>query len=119
MDEVFSKNLSNSIYGVILGDTAAGVMCGVNYRLMSEKVETEELVIIATTDDYAENLIAGRTGLDPDLRAQFAQIVTSMKSSEAGRSLLAAMRSSKILDFVPYDASIETITESLLRQSQL
>ena len=114
--EVFTKNLSSSIHEVLLGEVDAGTMCGVNYELMSRKLDTGELKRIAVSDEYPENLIAARSSLDPATVARFAAVVTGMSGAEAGRAVLAGMRGMKIADFEPYDPAVEAITEKLLRQ---
>ena len=116
---VFTKNLSNSIHQVLLGDVDAATMCGVNFKLMSHKVDTRELKVIGYTDVYPENLIAARTGVDPDLLERFRQVVLAMPETERGRQVLAQMQRMKIRRFLPYDPAIEDITRKLLEQSGL
>lgn len=112
--EVFTKNLSNSIHKVLLGDINAASMCGVNYSLMRKKIDTKELVTIGVSDPYPENVIAARSNLGPEFIQQFRQVVTTMKNSAEGRGILALMHSMKIQDFLVYDAGIEDTTRKLL-----
>ena len=86
--EIFTKNLSNSIHQVLLGDVDAGTMCGVNYRLMSQKVDTGELRIIGASEAYPENLIAARPDLDPVLQNRIRTIIDDM-TSERRRAVSA------------------------------
>lgn len=116
--EVFTKNLSTSLHKVLLGDVAAGAMCGVNFRLMKEKIDTGELKTIAVSDDYPENVIAARKQLSPDLVKRFQQVVIDMSDTVKGRQALAKMHSMKIQRFIAYDARIEKITEKLLKQGE-
>ena len=116
--ELFTSNLSNTIYGVLLGDMAAGVMCGVNYRLMSEKIDTGELKILGVTGEYPENVIAVRADFDPQLANRFKDVVTAMKKDPAGRTVIKNMRGLKILDFVAYDEGIEQITRDLFKKGR-
>lgn len=116
--EVFTKNLTTSLHKVLLGDVDAGTMCGVNFRLMQKKIDTGELKIIATSDDYPENVIAYRKGLSPALVKRFQQIVLNMPNTEKGRQTLKLMYSMKILKFLPYDSSIEKMTEKLIKQGE-
>ncbi len=117
--ESFTKNLSNSIHGVLLGDYDAGTMCGVNYELMSEKIETGELMILAVSEAYPENVIGARPDLDDALINRFRTVVIAMEDESEGMAILDDMKSSKIKRFLPYDSSIEKITENLLEISRL
>jgi len=116
---VFTRNLSNSIHQVLLGDVDAATMCGVNFKLMSRKLDTRELKVIGYTDVYPENLIAARHGLDPALVMRFRQVVLAMPETEKGRQVLEKMRQMKIQRFLPYDPAIERITRKLLEQGGL
>ena len=118
-NEKFTKNLSNSLHGVLLGDYAAGTMCGVNYNLMSRKIETGELKIIAVSDEYPENVMGARKKLPAKLVENFKQGVLSMKDNPQGLKVLRDMRSMKIDSFVKYDAAMEKITEQLLATGKL
>ncbi len=118
-EEIFTKNLSNSIHQVLLGDVDAGTMCGVNYRLMSNKVDTGELKIIDVSDEYPENVIAARTDLEPALLSRIRDIITGMDKTPAGRAVLEQMRSMKIQRFLPYDPASAAMTGNLLEEAQL
>lgn len=113
--ETFTKNLSNSIHGVLLGDYDAAAMCGVNYKLMSKKIETGELRVIAISDDYPENLIGARSDLPPKLVEQFRNQLLTMTEIPEGKMLLGNMHSMKIKSFIKYDESMEDMTQDLLK----
>ena len=117
--EVFTKNLSNSIHKVILGDLNAGTMCGVNFKLMSKRVDSGELVIIDVSDEYPENVIAARSNLSKELTSKFQKIVTNMVNTEKGRKILDKMSDMKITKFLPYDPKVEQLTRDLLKQAKL
>lgn len=117
--EVFTRNLSSSIHKVLLKDTAAASMCGVNFRLMGEKVDTGELNIIAISDPYPENLIAARPALDPGLVRRFREAVANMPETPEGSEVLVRMSSMKVKRFVRYDPALETITRNMLEQAGL
>ncbi len=117
--EVFTKNLSNSIHGVLLGDYDAGTMCGVNFKLMSKKIETGELKIIGSSDAYPENVIGARSSLDKKTIQKFKQVLLDMPSHPEGKKLLKKMNSMKIQSFVKYDEASELITKELLREGKL
>jgi len=116
--EVFTKNLSNSIHGVLLGDYDAASMCGVNYKLMNKKIEMGELKIIAASDAYPENVIGARKGLSENIIEKFRQEVVSMEDSPDGVELLDKMASMKIMSFVEYDPSAEEMTKKLLEEGE-
>jgi ABC-type phosphate/phosphonate transport system substrate-binding protein len=118
-EEIFTKNLSNSIHQVLLGEIEAGTMCGVNYRLMSRKIDTGELKIIGVSDEYPENMIAARTDLEPVLLNSIRDIITGMEKTPEGSAVLKQMESMKIQRFLPYDQASAEITEKLLEEAQL
>ncbi len=117
--EVFTKNLSNSIHGVLLGDYDAATMCGVNYKLMSRKVETGELKVIAASDPYPENLIGARTTLPTDVINQFRSLLLDLPENPEGVELLDSMQSMKIKAFVKYDDKVEELTKQLIKTSHI
>lgn len=119
VEETFTKNLSTSIHKVLLKETGAASMCGVNFRLMGQKVDTGELKIIAVSDEYPENLIAARADLDPELVKRFRQVVVTMQDDPEGFGVLTGMTTMKIKRFLPYDPSMEDITRKLLEQAGL
>ncbi|GMQ87589.1 MAG: hypothetical protein BMS9Abin08_0794 [Gammaproteobacteria bacterium] len=117
--EIFTKNLSSSIHQVLLGDVEAGTMCGVNYRLMSQKIDTGELKIIGVSDEYPENLIAARADLEPVLLSRIRDIITGMDKTPEGSEVLEQMRSMKIQRFLPHDPASAALTGKLLEEAQL
>jgi len=119
IEEVFTKNLSNSIHGVLLGDYNAATMCGVNYKLMSAKIETGELKVLTVSDEYPENVIGAHTGLSPKLITDFRNTLLSIVDNPEGRELLNTMHSMKIKSFVAYDESMEEMTKDLIKAGHL
>ncbi len=98
--ETFTKNLSSSIHKVLLGDVSAGTMCGLNYKLMSKKVDSGELRIIAKSEEYPENMIGIRPEIPKKVRKVLAQIILGMPNDNEGKKVLAAMQGMKIKSFV-------------------
>ncbi len=119
LKETFTKNLSSSIHKVLLKDNASATMCGVNFDLMSKKMDMGELRIIAVSDPYPENVIAARSSLDAATIEKFKQVVINMKNTPEGKRLLASMYAMKIQEFIAYDPQIEKVTEKLMQQAQL
>ncbi|MDH5360402.1 MAG: phosphate/phosphite/phosphonate ABC transporter substrate-binding protein [Gammaproteobacteria bacterium] len=118
-NEEFTKNLSTSIHKVLIGDVKAGTMCGLNFRLMSKRMETGDLKIISETDKYPENVFGARNDLDSKLRQQIITIITGMSETDSGKLILKDMQDMKILDFVTYDEKIEDITRDLMTQAEI
>ncbi len=115
----FTKSLLNSIHGVLLGDYDAATMCGVNFKLMSHKIKTGDLKIIATSENYPENLIAARTGLPAGLVSRFHHQLLIMDKNKTGKQMLDKMRSMKIGSFVNYDIRMNDMTKKLLEVGHL
>ena len=118
--EMFTQNLSTSIHKVLLGDVKAATMCGLNFKLMSEKLDTGELKVIATSENYPEDVIGANPAMNADLRQRITRALIGMYDNEAGRKALAGMRELKVLKFVPYDATVtETVTRKLIREAKM
>ncbi len=117
--ESFTKNLSNTLHGVLLGDYDAGAMCGVNYKLMSKKIETGDLRIIAESDGYPEGLIGARSSVPEKQVLQFRSVLLHMIKNPAGKAVLKDMQGMKIKAFVEYDETMEASTEKLLKTGRL
>jgi len=117
--ESFTKNLTNTIHGVLLGDYDAGTMCGVNFKLMSKKIETGELEIIAKSEQYPENVLGARSDLSEKQQQQFRDVLLKMPADPAGKSILENMHKMKIRAFVEYDEAAEFTTEKLLKTGKL
>jgi len=117
--ELFTNNLTTSLHKVLLGDAAAATMCGVSFKLMSEKINTGELKIIGRSDDFAEDILAGRADLDAKLRDRIAETVLTMPDNAQGKQALARMRDLRVQQFVPYDKKSEQITRKLLLDARL
>lgn len=116
--ESFTKNLTSSIHKVLLGDVKAGTMCGLNYKLMSERVKMGDLKVISTSDDYPENVFGIRSDLPKKLRAQISDIIVGMNEDKKGREILTAMNGMKIQKFVSYDNTTENQTKKLLKDGE-
>lgn len=117
--EVFTKNLSNSIHQVLLKDLNAGTMCGVNFSLMSKKMDTGELKVIEVSDEYPENVIATRNTLNKSVVTKFQKVIVDMPNTKEGLAILKNMHGMKITKFIPYDPKIESLTKNLLKQAKL
>lgn len=117
--EKFTKNLTSSIHSVLLGDVSAGTMCGINFRLMSKKLDTGELKVIASSDDYPENIIGARPGINPTTRELILKTIIDMPNDHAGKKVLYSMRGMKIKKFVAYDDSVERMVKNLLNEADM
>jgi phosphonate transport system substrate-binding protein len=120
IQEEFTQNLSSSIHKVLLGEVKAGTMCGLTYKLMSEKVDTGELAIIASSEEFAEDVIGARPGLPADMQKIIGTALLDMDQNETGRKVIATLRDMKVQKFIAYDAAkTETITRRLLDQAKM
>lgn len=117
-DEQFTSNLSSSIHKVLTGEVKAGTMCGLNFKLMSERIATGDLKIIAETEKYPENVFGARADLEPRLQKHLAEIIIHMENTLDGSVVLKNMHDMKILRFSPYDDRIENITRSLIKNTE-
>lgn len=117
--EQFTKNLSTSIHKVLLGDVGAGTMCGLNYKLMSKKVDTGELKIIANSEDYPENMIGIRPEIAAETRSKLANIILEMRNDSEGNKVLDYMRSMKILSFVKPTKDTLQRTKELIHSAKM
>lgn len=118
IQEEFTKNLSTSIHKVLLGDVKAGTMCGLNFELMSKRIETGDLEVIAESDDYPENVIGIRADIDKDLMEKVQKIIVNMDKTPEGQEILHSMSKMKIKRFIAYDDNIENITRNLLAEGK-
>ena len=100
LNESFTKNLTSSIHKVLLGDVNAATMCGLNYKLMSKKINTGELKIIASSEDYPENIIGIRPGVSKSIKSKIADIIINMPNDDEGKKVLIGMKGMKIKSFV-------------------
>jgi phosphonate transport system substrate-binding protein len=120
VQEEFTQNLPSSIHKVLLGEVKAASMCGLNFKLLSEKLDTGELKTLVTSDDYAEDVIGARPGLAPEVQQAVMQAILQLDQSDKGRQVIAGMRELKVQKFVPYDAQkSEPVTRHLIEQAKM
>ncbi len=117
--ETFTKNLSNSIHKVLLGDVGAGTMCGLNYKLMSKKMDTGELKIIANSEKYPENMIGIRPEIGTKIRENITKAILEMANDKDGKKILADMSGMKIKSFIkPSNETIQR-TKHLINTAKM
>lgn len=117
--EKFTKNLTSSISKVLLGDVGAGTMCGLNYKLMSKKVDTGELKIIANSEEYPENMIGIRPEIATEIRENIAKVILGMANDKEGKKVLAGMNGMKIKSFVKPSAVTMQRTKELINTAKM
>lgn len=117
--ETFTKNLSSSIHKVLLGDVSAGTMCGLNYKLMSKKIDTGELRIIANSEAYPENMIGIRPEIPNKVKNVLSQIILKMPNNEEGKKVLASMTGMKIKRFIQPTKSTTERTKELINTAKM
>lgn len=119
VDTVFTKNLVNSLHKTLLQDVAAGSMCNLKFKLMSRKIEVGDLQTIALSEEYPENLIAARKGIDQDKLQKVAEAFRSLNTNEPGLKVLKGMKPMKIKRFVTYDPVIMDVIRNLKADAEI
>lgn len=117
--EQFTKNLSSSIHKVLLGDVGAGTMCGLNYKLMSKKINTGELKVIANSEKYPENMIGIRPEISIKTRNILSKIILNMVNNEEGKKILKEMNGMKIKSFVKHSKVTIQRTKELINTAKM
>lgn len=117
LKENFTKNLSSSIHRVLLNEDQAGIMCGINYKLMSKKVDTSELKILQQTEVFPETIIGARSKVSKKVRNKLKAVILAMNNDKEGQKILKKMQSMKIKQFVAYDNKVEGMIEGFLKQA--
>jgi len=117
-DEEFTGNLSSSIHKVLLGDVKLGTMCEINYKLMSQRVNTGDIKIIAESEKYPEALFGTRIDLPEKLQQRITSIMLAMSNDKDGLKILKSLSVLKIKKFVPYDENIERLTKKLIKMAE-
>jgi ABC-type phosphate/phosphonate transport system substrate-binding protein len=97
----------------------SATMCGLNYKLLSKKIDTGELRIIGTSDDYPENILGAHPAFSNEDREKITDIIVNMHNDAQGREVLKAMEDMKVKDFVKYNKEVEVVTEKLLREANM
>lgn len=115
----YSKDLKKSVYSVLLGEASAAVMCGVNYNILTKKLNMKELSILDSTDKFPEAVIAVNASISPAISKKLKNHIINMKESEQGRKALSMLNNIKIESFIEYDVNIENITKRLMKQAKL
>ena len=87
-------------------------MCGLNYELMSKKVSSGELKIIANSEEYPENMIGIRPEIATEIKERVAKIILGMINDDEGKKVLAGMNGMKIKSFIkPSKVTIQRTKE--------
>jgi phosphonate transport system substrate-binding protein len=116
--EIFTKNLTTSLHKVILGDVKAAAMCGLSFKLMSQRIDTGELEKIGMSETFAESAFGAHPKLSAKLRDQISTTIINMDKNKSGRKILAKMKDLKVKKFVKYDPKVEDITRELLKKAE-
>ena len=116
--EVFTKNLTTSLHKVILGDVKAAAMCGISFKLMSQRIDTGELEEVAVSETFAESAFGANPNLSDKWRDQISTTIINMDKNEAGRKILKEMKKLKIKKFVKYDPKVEDVTRELIKNAE-
>jgi len=117
-EEVFTKNLTTSLHKVILGEVQAAAMCGINFRLLSQRFGNGELETVGFSEKFVENAFGAHPKLCDQLRRKISSTIIEMINDEAGRKILADMKNMKIQKFVKYDPASEIVTRDLISKAE-
>ena len=115
----YSGDLKKAVYDVLLNETDAAVMCGVNYDLIIQQINMNDIFILQLTDEFPEAVIAVRENMNAELKENLKQAIVNMTSSYGGREALIKLRNTKIHDFVEYDENIQNQTQKLIYKARL
>ena len=113
---IYTQDLLRAAYMVMLSEVDAVVMCAVSYDIVDSKVELGEMRHIAETDDFAEPIIAMRTGFDAHLAERLREVLLHMAETPDGKRALAPLEDMKVSSFIPYDPAAEEMTRVLIEE---
>ena len=116
--EVFTKNLTTSLHKVILGDVQAAAMCGINFRLLSQRFGNGELETVGYSETFVENAFGANPKLEKTLREKISSTIIDMINDSEGQRILSAMKNMKIKKFVKYDPGAEKVTRELINKAE-
>jgi len=119
MKLIYTWNLKKSVYSVLFGDSAAAVMCGVNYNILSRKLDTNDLRILDNTEKFPESVFAVRRGYPAEKLQRIQRVLIKMKNEHEGLQALGKLNQIKIGGFVSYDPAVESITQKMIQQGGL
>ena len=94
-------------------------MCGLNYKLMSKKIDTGELRIIANSEAYPENMIGIRPEIPNKVKEILTQIILEMPIDPEGKKVLAGMNGMKIKQFIKPSKLTTDRTKELLNTAKM
>lgn len=115
----YSGDLKKSVYDVLLKETSAAVMCGVNYDIITKKIDMKDIFVMELTDEFPEAVIAVKADMDESLKQLLISTITEMSTTYGGRQALIKLRNTKIHDFIVYDAAVENQTQQLMVKAKL
>ena len=115
VDVEYTKNLKKAAYMVMLGEVDTAVMCGVNYEILSKKIDTGDLRYFDKTDMFPEAVMFTPHDGKSELVKRFkAALLADTDKRELALKRLHGM---KIGTFIKYDPSVELRTQELKVQA--
>jgi ABC-type phosphate/phosphonate transport system substrate-binding protein len=113
----YTKNLKKAAYMVMLGEADVAVMCGVNYEILSKKIDTGELRVFDMTDKFPEAVMFTPKDPNSTLVKRFQKaLLADNDNREKALTLLHGM---KIGTFIDYDPIVENRIKELSSQAGL
>ena len=96
LTEHFSNNVKSSINSVVLNDVQAGIVCKNDYQLVSNKIDTGVLKIIALSDNYPESLVSASTKLNQSTREKLEFFILEMMQEKKGKEIIITILSKQL-----------------------
>lgn len=113
----YTKNLKKAAYMVMLGEADVAVMCGVNYEILSRRIDTGDLRIFDKTEAFPEAVIFTTRDPQSELVSRFRKALLDENAQRA--HALTPLHEMKIGTFVTYDPVVETRIKDLAVQGSV
>jgi len=111
----YTKNLKKAAYMVMLGEADVAVMCGVNYEILSKRIDTGDLRVFDMTDKFPEAVMFTPRDLDSKLVKRFQEAL--LADNDKREKALMLLHGMKIGTFIKYDPVVEDRIKELSTQA--
>ncbi len=114
----FTKDLKKATYMLLHDKVDVAVMCSVNYKILTKKLDMRELTILDETETVVEPVISARIGIDPEVLKNVSDVILFPKDKTKYQEIIEPLKDFKVLSFVPYDINNEIITVKRMQESE-
>lgn len=111
----YTKNLKKAAYMVMLGEADVAVMCGVNYDILSKRIDTGDLRVFDMTDKFPEAVMFTPQDPNSTLVKRFREAL--LANNDKRDKALNPLHGMKIGTFVKYDPAVENRIKELAVQA--